>query len=350
MAQSIYDTASLVGLVPNLMTSQNWLLDRFFPNIETSNDEYVAIDVDVGLRRMAPFCSPLVEGKLVESRRYQTDKFKPAYIKDKRAPDLRKPIRRQIGERIGGEYTAAEREMLNIQFEMSDQIDVLNRRLEWMGASALSTGTVTIKGEGFPTTVVDFGRDPALTVALSGSDKWPTSLAAGATNTQPSDDIEIWQTLVLQKSGAAPTDLVFTNKSWRAFRLDTTIKDNAIVFPALSPFGNQIDAGARVQKGAVYKGRWGQFDLWLYNDWFIDPDTGVETPMLADGSVIMSGADLMGTRAFGAIMDPAFNYGPMAYAPKTWVKEDPAQRFLLMQSSPIVIPSRVNAALCATVV
>ena len=350
MAQSIYDTVSLVGLVPNLMTSQNWLLDRFFPNIETSNDEYVAIDVDVGLRRMAPFCSPRVEGKLVESRRYQTDKFKPAYIKDKRAPDLRKPIRRQIGERIGGEYTAAEREMLNIQFEMSDQIDVLNRRLEWMGASALSTGTVTIKGEGFPTTVVDFGRDPALTVALSGSDKWPTSLAAGATNTQPSDDIEIWQTLVLQKSGAAPTDLVFTNKSWRAFRLDTTIKDNAIVFPALSPFGNQIDAGPRIEKGAVYKGRWGQFDLWLYNDWFIDPDTGIETPMLADGSVIMSGADLMGTRAFGAILDPEFNYGPMAYAPKTWTQKDPAQRFLMMQSSPIVIPSRVNAALCATVV
>lgn len=350
MAQSIYDTVSLVGLVPNLMTSQNWLLDRFFPNVETSEDEFVAIDVDVGLRRMAPFCSPLVEGKLVESRRYQTDKFKPAYIKDKRAPDLRKPIRRQIGERIGGEYTAAEREMLNIQFEMSDQIDVLNRRLEWMGASALSTGTVTIKGEGFPTTVVDFGRDPALTVALSGSDKWPTSLAAGATNTQPSDDIEIWQTLVLQKSGAAPTDLVFTNKSWRAFRLDTTIKDNAIVFPALSPFGNQIDAGPRIEKGAVYKGRWGQFDLWLYNDWFIDPDTGVETPMLADGSVIMSGADLMGTRAFGAILDPEFNYGPMAYAPKSWTQKDPAQRFLMMQSSPIVIPSRVNAALCATVV
>lgn len=350
MAQSIYDTVSLVGLVPNLMTSQNWLLDRFFPNIETSEDEYVAIDVDVGLRRMAPFCSPLVEGKLVESRRYQTDKFKPAYIKDKRAPDLRKPIRRQIGERIGGEYTAAEREMLNIQFEMGDQIDVLNRRLEWMGASALSTGTVTIKGEGFPTTVVDFGRDPALTVALSGSDKWPTSLAASETNTKPSDDIEIWQTLVLQKSGAAPTDLVFTNKSWRAFRLDTTIKDNAIVFPALSPFGNQIDAGPRIEKGAVYKGRWGQFDLWLYNDWFIDPDTGVETPMLADGSVIMSGADLMGTRAFGAILDPEFNYGPMAYAPKSWTQKDPAQRFLMMQSSPIVIPSRVNAALCATVV
>uniref|UniRef100_UPI00196897A8 major capsid protein n=2 Tax=Enterobacterales TaxID=91347 RepID=UPI00196897A8 len=189
-----------------------------------------------------------------------------------------------------------------------------------------------------------------LTITLSGSDKWPLTVAAGATNTQPSDDIEEWQTLILKNSGAVPTDLIFTNKAWKAFRLDTTIKDNAITFPALSPFGNQINAGAQVQKGAVYKGRWGNFDLWLYNDWFIDPLDNVEKPMIPDGAVIMSGADLMGTRAFGVILDPAFNYGPLAYAPKTWVKEDPAQRLLMMQSAPLVIPSRVNAALCATVV
>ena len=135
--ENIFDTSVLVQVVPNLKTSQNWLLDRFFPNVVTDETEEVAIDVDVGLRRMAPFVSPLVEGKLVESRKYQTNTFKPAYIKDKRAPDLRKPIRRQIGERIGGEYTAAEREMLNLQFEMTDQIDMINRRLEWMAASAL---------------------------------------------------------------------------------------------------------------------------------------------------------------------------------------------------------------------
>ncbi|OTA14214.1 minor capsid protein E [Xenorhabdus vietnamensis] len=119
---NIYDTNVLVQVVPNLITSQNWLLDKFFPNIVESDTEEVSIDVDVGLRRMAPFVSPLVQGVLVESRKFQTNTFKPAYIKDKRAPDLRKPIRRQIGERIGGQYTAAEREMLNIQFELADQI------------------------------------------------------------------------------------------------------------------------------------------------------------------------------------------------------------------------------------
>ncbi|EPJ1409013.1 TPA: major capsid protein, partial [Yersinia enterocolitica] len=203
---NIYDTNVLVGLVPNLKTSQNWLLDRFFPNVVTYATEEVSIDIDIGKRRMSPFVSPLVEGKLVESRKYQTNTFKPAYIKDKRAPDLRKPIRRQMGERIGGEYTAAEREMLNIQFEMEDQIDMLNRRMEWMAASALTKSQITVVGEGFPTTVIDFGRSSNLTITLSGSDKWPLSVAAGTTNTQPSDDIEDWQTLMLQESGAVATD------------------------------------------------------------------------------------------------------------------------------------------------
>ncbi|EMI7064825.1 MULTISPECIES: major capsid protein [Providencia] len=347
---NIFDTNILVQVVPNLMTSQNWLLDKFFPNVVESDTEEVSIDVDVGLRRMAPFVSPLVEGKLVESRKFQTNSFKPAYIKDKRAPDLRKPIRRQIGERIGGQLSASEREMLNLQFEMADQIDMINRRLEWMASSALVSGTVTVAGEGYDTKLVNFGRASELTVTLSGADKWPVKVDAGKTNTQPSDDIEDWGQRILKNSGATATDIVFTTKSWKAFRLDTTIKDTAINFPALSPFGNQINAGTEVQKGAVYKGRWGNYDLWLYNDWYIDPVDNIEKPMIPDGSVIMSGADLMGTRSFGAIIDPAFNYGPMAYAPKSWLQHDPAQRFLMMQSSPLVIPSRVNAALCATVV
>ncbi|ELI9035624.1 major capsid protein [Morganella morganii subsp. morganii] len=347
---NIFDTNVLIQVVPNLMTSQNWLLDKFFPNITESDTEEVSIDVDVGLRRLAPFVSPLVEGKLVESRKFQTNSFKPAYIKDKRAPDLRKPIRRQIGERIGGQYSAAEREMLNLQFELTDQIDMINRRLEWMAASALQTGTVTVTGEGYETQVVDFGRSSDLTIALSGADKWPETVEAGKTNTKPSADIEDWAQRMLKESGAVATDIVFTTKSWKAFRLDTSVKDSAITFPALSPFGNQINPGTQIKTGAVYKGRWGNYDLWVYNDWFIDPLDGKEKPMIADGSVIMSGADLMGTRAFGAIIDPAFNYGPMAYAPKSWLQHDPAQRFIMVQSAPLVIPSRVNASLCAVVV
>ena len=155
----LFDTNLLIEVVPNLKRAQTFLLDKFFPNIVTADSEFVAIDVDVGKRRMAPFVSPLVEGRLVEQRRMQTNTFKPAYIKDKRAPDLRKPIRRMIGERLGGDMTGLEREMADLEAEMTDQIDILTRRLEWMAAQVLMNGTVTITGDGFPTTLIDFSRD-----------------------------------------------------------------------------------------------------------------------------------------------------------------------------------------------
>src|ERR1700722_8820409 len=168
----IYDTNTLIAVVPNLKRAQSFLLDKFFPNVVTADSEFVSIDVDVGARRMSPFVSPLVEGKLVEQRRIQTNTYKPPYIKDKRAPDLRKPVRRMIGERIGGDMSGAEREMANLEFEMTDQIDMLTRRLEWMAAQALVAGTVTVAGDGFPTVVVDFGRDPTLTVTLTSTAQW----------------------------------------------------------------------------------------------------------------------------------------------------------------------------------
>ena len=353
MASSLqYDTATLIQVVPNLKRAQNFLLDRFFPNIVTADSEFVAIDVDVGKRRMSPFVSPLVEGKTVEQRRYQTNTFKPAYLKDKRAPDLRKPIRRMIGERIGGEMTGAEREMANLEAEMTDQIDMLDRRLEWMAAQTLSTGAVTIAGDGFPTTLVDFGRDPSLTIALTGSATWTVPNVTGGT-ASPTLNIEAWQRQILKKSGALVKDLIFTTSAWEGFIADPLLK-GTIYYPKLGDFGNSINVGAQIERGAVYKGQWGQYGLYIYNDWYVTSDPNntqldLEVPMLTDGMVLMSGPDMMGTRAFGQILDPAFNYAALPYAPKTWVEEDPAQRFIMMQCSPIVIPARVNACLAATV-
>jgi Phage major capsid protein E len=347
-----YDTAVLIQVVPNLKRATRFMLDKFFPNLVTADSEYVAIDVDVGKRRMAPFVSPLVEGKLVEQRRIQTNIFKPAYIKDKRAPDLRKPIRRMIGEVIGGNMTGAERERANLEAELTDQIDILTRRLEWMACQVLQNGTVTIAGDGFPTVLVDFGRDPTLTVALTGGAQW-TSANVVAGTASPTLNIEEWQRQILKKSGASVTDIVFTTSAWEGFIVDPLLK-GAIYYPRLGESGNVIDPGARIEPGAVFKGIWGQYSLWIYNEWYVDSGTeggtlDKEYPMITDGSLVMCGPDMMGTRAFGQILDPAFDYAAMPFAPKTWVSEDPAQRYLMMQSSPIVIPSRVNAALGANV-
>ncbi len=336
----IYDTNTLVGVVPNLKRAQKFFLDRFYPSVVDPESEFVSIDVDVGLRRMSPFVSPLVEGHMVEQRRLQTNTYKPAYLKDKRAPDLRKPVRRQIGERLGGGgLTGAERMMANIQFEMEDQVDMVDRRLEWMAISELLTGTVVVAGDGFPTVTIDFGRAATLTITLTSANQW------GQANISPTDDIELWGQAILKASGAIVSDIVFDVDAWNLFKADPILK-GAIYYPALGEGtnNNNVNIGPQIKLGAQYKGRWGQYDLWVYNDWYIDTNN-VEQPMLPSGSVIMCGDALLGVRGFGQIMDPRLDYKAMAYAPKTWIIEDPAQQLMMMQSSPLPIPSRVNACL-----
>ena len=337
----LYDTVELVQVVQNLKLPSQFLLDTFFPQVREFDTKEVAIDVDVGKRRLAPFASPLVEGKVVEARRISTSSFAPAYVKDKRVPDVTRPVMRALGERIGGGMSAPEREAANLVIELEDQVQMVQRRLEWMAASALSGGTVTIIGDGYPTTVIDFQRDAALTVALTSTATWTLAHVTAGTAI-PSDNVEGWVQTVLKKSGAVVTDIVFTNGSWAVFKADQKIKDS-IWFPRSGE--SQIDLGGGITVGGLFKGYWGNYRLWLYNDWYVDPADEVEKPMLTDGIVILGSSYMQGVRAFGAIMDPAFAYGAMAFAPKSWVQQDPAQRFLMMQSAPITIPSRVNAAM-----
>lgn len=350
MAISLYDTVALTAIVEQLKLPSQFLLDTFFPGITTSETEFVAVDVFVGQRRLAPFVSPLLEGKLVESLGVTTNQFKPAYLKPKTRLDPMRPIRRSIGEQIGGnQMSPADRERANLAFELEQHITMINRRLEWMAAQALINGSVTVAGEGYPTQTVNFGRAGALTIAqLTGSNAWTlTNVNAASNPVVPSNNLQDWSALVLQACGLPVTDIVFTPGAWKVFRQDPIIKS---VVAALNYNAPGLAAGGVNAKiGGQFMGNWGPWRLWLYYDWYVDPVSLTETAMIPDGTVIMGSDQLNGTRAFGAILDPELAYISAPYAPKSWTTQDPGARWLMTQSSPLVIPTQVNASLTATV-
>ena len=348
MALSLYDTISLVAMVEQMKPPSNFLLDTFFPSAVVSDTEFVAVDVYVGQRRMAPFVSPLVEGKFVEQRGVTTNQFKPAYVKPKTRLDPFRPVRRMIGEQIGGQsMTPVEREAQNLAFELGEQVTQIDRRLEWMAAQALVNGSVTIVGENYPSQTVNFGRDSSLTVALTGTNKWLVSGALGSTAT-PAENLLDWSALVMKASGLTVTDVVMTPSAWKGFRRDPFVSDVIKSFVNGEPTFRA--SGVKANLGGQPLGQWGPYRLWLYYDWYIDPADNTEKPMLADGTVLLGSDQLQGTRAFASIIDPEIGYTAQQYAPKSWTTQDPAARWLMTQSAPLVIPTQVNACLAATVI
>ena len=344
---SIYDTISLVALVEQMKPPSSFLLDSFFPGVVNSNTEFVAVDVFVGKRRLAPFVSPYQEGKFYEQVGVSTSQFKPAYIKPKTRLDPFRPVRRAIGEQIGGsQVSPVEREAQNLAFELAQQVTQIDRRLEWMAAQALVNGSYTVSGEGYDPVVVNFSRDSSLTVALTGTAKWWTGTAIGSTAT-PADNIQDWSALVLKASGLPVTDVILTPSAWKGFRRDPFVQDVIRSFANTEPSFRA--SGVNAQVGGQPLGQWGPFRLWMYYDWYLDT-SGVEQPMIPDGTVLLVSNNLNGTRAFASVIDPELGFVAMPYAPKSWTTHDPAARWLMTQSAPLVIPTQVNAVLAATVI
>ena len=107
-----------------------------------------------------------------------------------------------------------------------------------------------------------------------------------------------------------------------------------------------LNLGAQITEGGVFIGD--GFNIFVYSGWYID-DSGTEQPILPNGTVLMGSKQIMGYRAFGAIRDEQAGFQAVSYFVKSWVQEDPAVRYIMMQSAPLVVPYRVNASFCATV-
>lgn len=336
----IFTTAVLAHIVANLKRPKLFLLNSFFRQEQRENTEEVHFEVEHGRRKIAPFVSPLKAGKIVAIEGSTVNSLKPAYIKDKRQFDPNAPLRRSIGEQIGGVLSPEQRIQANLARSLADQVAMVDRRLEWMAAKALIDGRYTIVGEGYPSRLIDFQRDPTLRIVKGAGAKW------GDTGVDPLDDLQDWALAVAQKSGVYPTEVVMDPQAWKRFRSSASVKErwNSLngSIATLTP--------AAAGDGGKYMGHIDGFDIYTYADWYVDPTDDVEKPFLPDGTVILSSVDgLEGYRAFGAIRDEKAGYQALPYFAKSWVEEDPAVRWLLTQSAPLIVPYRINASLSATV-
>lgn len=339
-----FTTQDLQRVLAELDEPRSFLLDTFFPDTVESESEKIEFHRVVGKRRITPMVHPTRAGKIVDNRGFDAVTFSPAYAKDKRRWDPSAPLKRSIGEKIGGSLSPSQRMNALIGSAVADQLDMLTMREEVMAAEALRTGKVTVSGEGYDTVVVDFGRNANLTAALAGNDCWDVIHA----DSDPLDDLETWAGLVQDNDGGNARTVVMAPDTWKNLRKRLVQRDELGMLLDYRRGGtSQLETGPGNDKVRSL-GSLGTFDLWVYNQSYVD-DAGATQQLMPSGALIMGSGAIEGARCYGAIQDPKAGYKASRYFTKTWEEEDPAVQWLLLQSAPLVVPFRANGSLYANV-
>ncbi|MES2685750.1 MAG: major capsid protein [Pseudomonadota bacterium] len=339
----IYSTVELVEVIDTAYKPVNFLRNVFFPEIQTFDTAAIAFDRLRGARKLAPFVSPCVEGRPVRRNGFTTDSFSPAYIKPKMALTPCNSVSRMPGERIGGGMSLAARRDLQIQNDFMQLVDMIDNRLEWMAAQAMTYGYVDVVGDDYPLVRVDFQRNANNAVILAGANLWS---AAGTA--LPVSNLTTWAAVVAGNQGGSVTDVVFGANVWANFSKTTEFKD---LYKNVQVMGGPLPGilpTVMDDEQKIYHGQFGQFRIWTYNGTYTD-DTGATQFYIPPNDVVMVAKQTMrGVQAFGAIMDHD-SLEAAQYFPKMWKQNDPSVIYEMVQSAPLLIPRNVDSTFRATV-
>lgn len=329
---SMFETRTMLEALEQMFIPKTFLLDTFFKATQQFDTENVDIDVIKGKRRLAPFVSPLAEGKVVERTGFTTNSIKPPYIKQKIATSAADMLKRQRGDTLYvGNSNPAQRAQLQLGKDMIELVNMIVRREEWMAAQALNTGTVAVVGDGVNASI-DFLMASDHKITLTGGDLWTAPSTA-----DPLSNLRTWRRKAGQDSGMVPDVAIFGQDVMTAFLLTT----NAIrLLDKTKVALGQINVQA-LPSGATYWGTIEGLDIFTYDEWYLDDNAALQ-PMVPVDKIFMGSTKARCTRLYGAIQDLKAT-AAVPYFPKSWEEEDPSVQWLLMQSAPVVAMQQPDA-------
>ena len=360
MAINLWDSRDLYLLREDLrLDPVPDYFQRTFFNAEyySEDSEIKFADLPVPHRKLAPFVMPTSQGKpIFERRGEKVQSFQPAYIKVKdvvRIMEARNVLPSQIWREGGnGLPSLQSRFDRRVAEVVAYHLRAIAMQKAWMAARAFIDAELTIKyhadqGVDHPEVTIDFGRDAALDVTLSGS-FWsdPAYDIIGMLSTQSN-------LMYNTQYGGRPTQLIVGSAVAPHIQRNNGIKE-LLKSPAQSRGGEDtiVRQGMfNVDQPMSYIGTIGgigqSIEIWTYKDVVEAPNgTMVDIMNPKDALLIAPGAG--GVMAHGAIYDiDAFESGNIStdVFPKMFKENDPGDLYVSHQSSPLPVnvnPNRVS--------
>lgn len=145
VTEVVRNTYTLINTIKKMYPVVNFFKDRYYPDGRVYYSEEALIETKEGGRKAAPFVSPVVNGIVMESEGYRTDRVNAPYIIPKKvimAKDLEK---KAFGEDPNSGRSPDEREN-ELEAEYMDELrKSIYRRHEAMCTELTMTGKVIMK-------------------------------------------------------------------------------------------------------------------------------------------------------------------------------------------------------------
>lgn len=346
---TLYDTATLLGTMSELAPVPSYWLDNFFGSEVRFDTEYVDFGEIQENRKIAPLVVPTAQGVPIYSAAEKVNRVKPAYVKPKDPVTASRVIKRVAGY---GELAPQAAPMSPQARYMAIVTDILRqhrnaieRRWEWMASEAIQNAAVTLEGERYPKTVVDFERDAGHTVVLTTGNFW------GDSGVSILGMIEDWKKTMRRATlGGVATRLTVGTDVWDVMKADTEIRE--LLNLNLKQQANGLDLNLGVREGleVEFVGKIsGTTEVYVYSDYYED-ETGAVVEFMSPQDAILTSPSVGGVRCFGAIQDISAGWQPLSIFPKMWNEDDPSATLVMSQSAPLMVPMKPNCTLKGTVV
>lgn len=302
--------------------------------------KYVTADFMAHNRALAPFVNRYMGGKLIEKTPFESRRYEPPMVAPRAVFRGDEAFERGFGEVIGGNTDPDSRMAQLTARELNKHDLMVTRREEWMIAQLLTTGVITIVGEGV-TDSIDLNHTNQ--VVLSGTSLW------GQADAEPIMNLRDWKRQVIRLSGITPDTMVLGATAAKEFLKDSQVQ--SLLDNRRMNLGNVNPRD--VPSGAIYIGTIEGVDIYEYPEWYIDDATGTEMPLIPDTAAILfpSAARNPGAlMVYGAYYDMAKKAVVAgARIPRSWIDEPKNVQFTELVSMPLPVIPHVDSWLIATV-
>lgn len=338
----LYDRATLQQVLDRTKRPYTHLRDTFFSNVIEHQTEHFGFDVVKGGEQIAPFVHPEIGGKMLDKTGYETKIFTPPEVSPEKIITSKDVQSRLAGEQINSRDSIDTRQRRQVVRFLRELDWSISRREEIMCAEIMTTGKLTIEGDGYPRRVLNFwdqlspAEQPYVDIgAVDSTRYWDEA------NANIIDDLIDAADRVEDNSNASARMVYLGAGAAAAFRANKTLwekMDNRRINPG-ELATRRLGGGVRYLGTLLDSG----LEVYTYRGHYRDPAAGLRKPLIPDNLAVVGSPEVRTSMNYGLI---TLNDGPegdfyevaRSRVPDSWMqRKKPAGRILQIKSRPMPV-------------